>query len=177
MPLMNLKIRYFLAFLVGFIFAIFGVFIFSDFLFRGMRLEDEIFPSIISGDFNTFWAGIYQLVGSGFSADLFSLFSIANIQTSSFFGILFSETVWATILTWWTVGFFMGVVIKGVKQSLLSALILFAGLGVIYFVAAMFAGANVAGSNILITLGQLTMGLVCIIPASIIGGILGGIHD
>ncbi|MHA1673064.1 MAG: hypothetical protein ACTSYI_05500 [Promethearchaeota archaeon] len=176
MPINNTKFRYFLAFLFGFIIAIFGVFVFSDFQYRGLRLEDDIFPSFVSGSFGVVWAGIYQLVGSGFSANLFAEFSLSNIQNMTLTGVIFGETLWPAILTWFTTGFVMGVLIKGGKRGFTGAFILFIGILVIYFIAAMFAGSNIAGGSILTTLGELLTGLICICLSGLLGGFLSGPH-
>ncbi len=176
MPINNTKFRYVIAFLFGFIIAVLGVFVFSDFQYRGIRLEDDIFPSFVSGTFNVVWAGIYQLVGSGFSANLFTEFSLSNIQNMTLAGVIFGETLWPAILTWFSAGFVMGVIIKGGKRGFTGAFILFIGICVIYFVAAVFAGSNIAGSNILITLGELLTGLICICLSGLFGGFLSGPH-
>ena len=176
MPINNIKIRYFFAFLFGFLIAIFGVFIFSDFQYRGLRLGDDIFPDIVSGSFNVFWAGIYQLVGSGFSANLFSEFSLSNIQNMTFWAILFGETVWPAIVAWFTAGFVVGVIIKGGKHGFYGALLLYIGICVIYFVATVFAGSNIAGNNILITLGEMLTGFICICLSGLFGGLMSGPH-
>ncbi|MHA1610539.1 MAG: hypothetical protein ACTSVZ_11055 [Promethearchaeota archaeon] len=176
MPVNNVKVRYFFAFLFGFTIAIFGVFIYSDFMYRGLRLEEDIFPNFVSGSFNVFWAGIYHLVGSGFQANLFSEFSLSNIQTMTLSAIIFGETVWPTILAWSSAGLVMGAMIKGGKRGFFGALLLFIGICIIYFVAAMFAGSNIAGLNFLTTLGELLTGFVCISISSLIGGFWSGPH-
>lgn len=176
MPINNIKLRYIVAMLIGLLLAIFGVFLFSDFEYRGIRLVDDIFPSFQAGSFNTFWAGIYQLVGSGFSANIFAEFSLTNIQAETLFGVIFGETFWGAFIAWFTTGFVVGVVVKGGKHGLIAGLLLFLGICIIYFIAAMFAGSNIGGGNFLATIGEILTGLGTIILSSWFGGFLSGPH-
>lgn len=176
MPIYNLKVRYTLAVIWALGLSIFGVFIFSNFTFRGISLTQDVFPHFSAGNFIEFVTGLYLLVGSGFSADLFSLFSGSSLQSVGFFGVLFGDTLWPTILTWFSVGLIIGMLVKGVKHSLITALLVFAGHLVLYFVVAMFAGVNLAGGNILATLGEILTGLLILIPSSILSGVINGPH-
>ncbi|MCF2141287.1 MAG: hypothetical protein K9W44_14610 [Candidatus Lokiarchaeota archaeon] len=176
MPINNIKIRYTIAILWSLVLAIFGVFIYSNFVYRGMRLQNDIFPNFTAGSFNKFTTGLYLLVGSGFSADLFNLFSLQNLQTYGFFGILFGETLWPAILTWGSIGIIIGMFIKGIKYSVITALIFYSGICVIYFVIALLAGVNLAGGNFLATLGELLTGFIFIFLSSILAGFINGPH-
>ncbi|MHA1776995.1 MAG: hypothetical protein DRO88_03860 [Promethearchaeia archaeon] len=176
MPIYNLKVRYIIAIIWSLGLSIFGVFIFSNFVYRGVRLDRDIFPHFTAGTFIDFVTGLYLLVGSGFSSNLFSLFSISNLQSVGFFGILFGQTLWPTILTWFSVGLIIGIFVKGIKHSLITALLVYVGLIILYFLVAMFAGVNLAGGNIFTTLSELLTSLIILIPATILSGFINGPH-
>ena len=167
------KIRMIIGIILGFLFAIFGVFIFNGFEYRGLSLTDHIF--VLLGATDTFWSGIYQLIGSGLMVDWFSEFSLANIAQYSFGGILFGATVWPVILTWVMSGFIVGIMLEGWKRGLFGALIVFVGVFLLWFVFGMFAGADLATLfqyNLLITLGELFTTIICLLPGGLIGGYL-----
>ncbi len=163
--------------LIGLFIAWFGVFIFSDFLYRGNSLQDSIFPLIGSGSFNGFWNGIYQLCSSGFACDWFSEFSSSNLQLYSFGGILFGETVWAAVLTWFTTGFLVGIIIKGFKKGLIWSAILLGLVVFFWLLTAILAQVDISTilmANILNTLGELFTVVIFILPGGILGGLLSG---
>jgi hypothetical protein len=167
------KIRMIFGIILGFLFAIFGVFIFNGFEYRGLSLSDHIF--VLIGATDTFWSGLYKLIGSGLMVNWFSEFSLENIALHSFGGILFGEYVWPVILTWFMAGFIEGIMLTGWKRGLIGAAIIFAGVFLLWFVIGMFAGADLATLfqyNILITLGELVTTLICLIPGGLIGGYL-----
>ena len=117
MEIDNQKIRNVVAIILGIFMACFGVYFFSDFLYRGQTLQDNIFPLLGAGDFNTFWDGFYQLLGSGLLADWFGEFSAENIAASSVFSIFLGETIWPAVLTWFITGFLIGVIVQGFRRG------------------------------------------------------------
>ncbi|UYP47948.1 hypothetical protein NEF87_004233 [Candidatus Lokiarchaeum ossiferum] len=162
------------AVLFALFFSLFGVFIFSDFIYRGISIGGDIVPLLQSGSFNTFFQGLYMLFGSGFQADWFGEFSQNNIQESSLGFILFGETIWPAILTWFTVGILSGTIIKGVKRGLIFSLIWFASIFIIWAIIGMFAGADFS-SMFIRNLGNTMGSLFTIFIFLIFGGVLGGL--
>ncbi len=141
MEIAKRKIRIVVAIIGGIMIAIFGVFLFSDFQYRGQTLKDNIFP-LFSGDFNTFWDGFYQLVGSGLLADWFGEFSAEKIALSSVFTIFFGETIWPAVLTWFFMGFFIGATIHGYRRGYAMNAIVLGIIVLLWVIGGLFAGAD-----------------------------------
>lgn len=165
------------SFIVGFIFACFGVFFFSDFQYRGLTIRNNIFSSISAGSFPSFMYGIWVLLGSGFMADWFVEFSADNVANSSVSAIFFGETIWPALVTWFIAGFLIGVIIKGFKRGLIASLILFLSVFFLWLITGIFSGADIAAifiANILNTLSKLFTVLIALIPGGLIGGLISG---
>jgi hypothetical protein len=166
-------LRIVLSFIVGFIFACFGVFFFSDFQYRGLTIANNVSPLISGGSFNTFMRGIRVLLGSGFMADFFLEFS----ASSSIGAIFFGETIWPALVTWFMAGFFIGVIVKGVKRGLIISLIIFLSVFFLWIITGILSQADITAifiTNITNTLGVLFTVLISLIPGAIIGGLLSG---
>ena len=165
------------SFIVGFIFACFGVFFFSDFQYRALTLGNNVFPLISGGTFTSFMQGIWVLIGSGFMADWFVEFSAANIANSSVSAIFFGETIWPALVTWFMAGFFIGAIVKGFKRGLIVSLIFFLSVFFLWLITGIFAGVDIAPifiTNILNTLSEFFTVLIALIPGGIIGGLVSG---
>lgn len=167
-------VRVLSAILFSLFFSLFGVFIFSDFLYRGISIGDDVVPLLQSGSFNTFFKGLYILFGSGFQADWFGEFSPENIQNSTLGLILFGETIWPAIITWMTVGFVSGTIIKGVKRGLIFSLIWFGSIFILWAIIGMFAGADFS-SMFLTNFGSTMSSLFTIFIFLVFGGVIGGL--
>lgn len=170
-------IRIVSSFLVGFIFACFGVFFFSDFQYRGLSLGYIESSFLSGGTFTEFMAGISTLLSSGLLADWFSEFSSVNIANSSINAIFFGETIWPALVTWFMAGFSIGVIVKGFKRGLILSLIIFLAVFFLYIITGIFAGTDITAifiTNITNTLGQLFTALLALIPGGIIGGLISG---
>ncbi|QEE15982.2 hypothetical protein DSAG12_01810 [Promethearchaeum syntrophicum] len=164
-----------LSVIIGLIFACFGVFLFSNFQYRGLTIKDNVYPSISAGNFNSFMYGIWVLLGSGFMADWFLEFSAANIANSSIGAILFGDTILPAILTWFTVGFSISIIVKGFKRGLIVSLIIFLSVFFLWLITGIFAGADITAifiTNILNTLSEIFTILISLIPGSVIGGLI-----
>ena len=170
-------IRIVSSFFVGIFFACFGVFFFSDFQYRALTITNNVSPLISGGSFNSFMQGIWVLLGSGFMADWFLEFSAVNIAASSFGAILFGETIWPALVTWFMAGFFIGVIVKGLKRGLVISLIIFLSIFFLWLITGIFAGADITAifiTNILNTLSEIFTVLISLIPGAIVGGLLSG---
>ena len=164
-----------LSVIVGLFFACFGVFLFSNFQYRGLTIKDNVYPSISGGTFNSFMYGIWFLLGSGFMADWFLEFSAANIANSSISAILFGETILPAFLTWFTAGFSIGVIVKGFKRGLSVSMVIFLSVFFLWLITGIFAGADITAifiTNITNTLSEIFTVLISLIPGSIIGGLI-----
>lgn len=169
------KLRAPLGILAGFTIVIFGVFMFSAFKYRGLTLEYHIFPLL--AQLNTFSDGVYQLISSPFTVSLFAELSPENIAQSSFSAILFGESVWPIIATWFAGGLTTGFIVKGAKRGLLSGAILFLLITVLWIIFGFFAGADLGTmflSNIELTLGEIVTGIIFLLPTAFFGGIISG---
>jgi len=161
--------------IVGLFFACFGVFLFSNFQYRGLTIKDNVFPSIFGGTFTSFMYGIWVLLGSGFMADWFLEFSTANIGNSSVSAILIGETILPALLTWFIAGFSIGIIVKGFKRGLFLSLIIFLSVFFLWLITGIFAGADITAifiTNITNTLSEMFTVLISLIPGSIIGGLI-----
>jgi len=170
-------IRIVFAFLSGFIFACFGVFLFSDFQYRALSLQNNVFPLISGGTFNSFMQGVWTLLGSGFMADWFTEFSAVNIANSSIGSIFWGETIWPALCTWFMAGFFIGVIVKGFKRGLTLSLIILLSVFFLWVITGIFAGADITAifiTHITNTLSELFTVLIAIIPGGILGGLVSG---
>ena len=171
------SLRIVLSFIVGFILACFGVFFFSDFQYRALTITNNVSPLISGGTFNSFMQGIWVLLGSGFMADFFLEFSAANIAASSFSAIFFGETIWPALVTWFMAGFFIGVIVKGVKRGLIISLIIFLSVFFLWIITGILSQEDITAifiTNITNTLGVLFTVFISLIPGAIIGGLLSG---
>ncbi len=170
-------IRIVSSFIVGFVFACFGVFFFSDFQYRGLTLGTNVSGVISGGNFTDFMQGISVLLGSGFKADWFVEFSAANISNSSVTAIFWGETIWPALVTWFMAGFFIGVIAKGFKRGLIFSLIIFLVVFFLWIITGIFAGMDITGvfiTNITNTLSQIFTVLISLIPGGLIGGLISG---
>ena len=177
MQIQQKHIRVILAIIFSLFISLFGVFIFSDFIYRGLTIGDDIGPLIQSGVFNTFFQGLYFLIGSGFQANWFHEFSSENIQLLTFSGVLFGETIWPAILTWFTAGLIGGILVKGVKRGLFYSLILFGSIFLLWLITGMFAGEDFNSmfmTNIVNTLGELFTVFVFLNLGGLLGGLISG---
>jgi len=171
------SLRIVLSFIVGFILACFGVFFFSDFQYRGLTLGNDVSLLLSEGTFNKFMQGISTLLSSGFLADWFREFSSINIANSSISAIFFGETIWPALVTWFIVGFSIGVIVKGFKRGLILSLIIFLAVFFSYIITGIFAGTDITAifiTNITNTLGHLFTALISLIPGGIVGGLISG---
>ena len=176
MAIAKKKIRIVIAILGGILIAIFGVFLFSDFQYRGQTLKDNIFP-LFSGDFNTFWDGLYQLIGSGFLADWFGEFSAQNIAASSIFTIFLGETIWPAVLTWFFTGFFISVTVHGFRRGIGMTAIVLAIVLLLWIIAGLFAGADMEAiliQNVTTTLSELFTAVVFSMVGATFGSLISG---
>jgi hypothetical protein len=166
-------IRSLFGYLFGIFISIFGVFLFSGFVYRGLSLRIHIIPLFQSID--TVWSGIYQIVSSGFMVNFFGEFSASNIAASSFWTILFGPYVWPTLISWFMAGFFIGVFFTGIKRSISRALVVYFFVILLWVVFGIFASADLTAifqDNIRITLGELFTGLISILPGALLAGSL-----
>ena len=164
---------------LGFLMAIFGVYIFSNFQYRGQNFSDDIISLITMHGLNNFWDGLYQLLGSGFLADWFFEFSASNIAASSVLAIFFGETIWPAILTWLSSGLIIGVTLKRFRKTLIWSSITFGILFVLWIITGLLAGADIAAiftSNIVHTLGELFTAILFLLFGAIIGSFIGRLH-
>ena len=171
------KMRISIAILLGIILACFGVFIFSDFQYRGQTLEDHIFPLLFSGDFNIFWDGFYQLVGSGLLADWFGEFTSDNIATSSFFTIFFGETIWPAVLTWFFTGFLICVIVHGNRRGYTITATVLGIIMLLWIIGGLFAGADMKAilfHHVTTTLSELFTVIVFSALGATIGNLASG---
>lgn len=96
----------------GVIFPIFGIFLFSRMVYMGISLQD-IFVQFGSNFVNASYLWLYSL----FQGDIIN-------QTIQFGIISFTvQPLMPSLLIWITTGFFIGVIIKKFKKSLLITLI------------------------------------------------------
>ena len=96
----------------GVIFPIFGIFLFSRMVYMGISLQD-IFVQFGSNFVNASYIWLYSL----FRGDIIN-------QISQFGIVSFTvQPLMPALLTWTTTGFFIGVIIKKFKKSLLITLI------------------------------------------------------
>ena len=96
----------------GVIFPIFGIFLFSRMVYMGISLQD-IFVQFGSNFVNASYLWLYSL----FQGDVIN-------QTIQFGIISFTvQPLMPSLLIWITTGFFIGVIIKKFKKSLLITLI------------------------------------------------------
>ncbi len=177
MQLQQKHVRVILAVICGIFISLFGVFIFSDFLYRGISIGDDVVPLLKTGSLTQFFQGLYVLIGSGFQANWFQEFSTANIQDQTFGGVLFGETIWPAILTWLFAGMISGVLIKGVKRGIIFSLILFGSLFLLWLITGMFAGADFNSmflTNTVNTLGELFTVFIFLNVGGVLGGLISG---
>ena len=127
------KVRIGIALLCGILLTTFGVFLFSNFRYRNLDLSLNVFELMLSGDFRDFANGIYTLFNYGILTNMFALFS-EEIQTLGFFGVIFGEKLWPVIVTWFSTGFVVGCIVKGLKYSFIINAIVF----VIIFLLSLF---------------------------------------
>lgn len=177
MQLKKNHLRIISAFIVGFFFACFGVFLFSDFQYRGLTLRNNVLPLITGGTLNSFMQGIWVLLGSGFIANWFLEFSLTNIANSSVSAIFWGETIWPAICTWFLAGFFIGVIIKGMKRGILLSISIVLTVFLFWVISGIFAGADITAifiTNIGNTLSELFTVFISLIPGGILGGLISG---
>ena len=177
MEMDNQKIRNVSGIILGVILACFGVYFFSDFQYRGQTLKDNIFPLLGSGDFNTFWDGFYQLLGSGLLADWFGEFSSENIAASSFFSIFLGETIWPAVLTWFFTGFLVSVIVQGFRRGYVMTTIVLGMVVLLWVIGGLFAGADMEGiliQNVTTTLSEIFTAVVFATLGATLGGLTSG---
>jgi hypothetical protein len=170
------KIRKGIAIPCGLLLAIFGVFLFSDFQYRGLILSSNVFDLMTGGNFRDFSSGLHTLFGSGFLTNMFVVFS-EEMETIGFFGVVFGEKLWPVILTYFSTGFMVGVLVKGVKQSLMINGILFLIIFSLWFILGLFAGTDIGAifsNSILNTLGIFATTLIFLFIGALFGGLIGG---
>ncbi len=173
----NKKIRIACAIVLGILIGSFGVFIFSDFQYRGKSLTGFIFDFFRHKEFQSIAEGFYELLGSGLKANVFSLFSGENLATQSWINVLFGETLFPVILTWLTVGILIGSIMKGIKYSYIINGIIFGTILILFFISGIFSGANIAsmfsaefGAN----MGSIATAMGLLSVGALFGGIIGG---
>lgn len=164
-------IRSLFGYLIGFFFAMFGVFIFNGFIYRGLSLQQHILPLFHSID--TIWSGVYQIVGSGFMANVFDEFTVENMTQETFWTIFFGPTIWPAFLAWFMAGLFVGILFTGIKRAISRSLIVFIFVILFWIVFGLFASADLTAifqQNIWVTLGEFFTALLFILPGGILGG-------
>jgi hypothetical protein len=176
MQLKQLRIP--IGIICGLLIVIFGVFMFSNFIYRGLTLEANIFPLFES--LNTISDGIYALLGTAYTVNIIDEFSAAALAQSSLTTIFFGSSVWPEFLAWCTAGLLVSIFAKGFKRGIYSALVLYGFVFLFYIVFAFFAGADIGAqfvSNIGLTLGKLFSAFVFLLPGALIGGIVSGPYE
>jgi hypothetical protein len=161
--------------IAGMALGMFGVFLFSNFTYRGINLEENVLHVIASP--GGWFIGWYQLLSSGLSVNFFGVFSAGNLQVLGLWGIISGPYVWPVVATWLSAGFVAGVVIKGVKRGLYAAFGTYVAVGLLWFVTGMLAGADLAqmwGPSLLSTLNILLTGLIFVLVGGVVGGFFSG---
>ncbi|MHA1819632.1 MAG: hypothetical protein ACTSU2_02980 [Promethearchaeota archaeon] len=150
-----------MGFLVGLILGILGVFIYSNFKYMGISIDDIFRDNSVS-------TGLYELFWMSFRFNFLNLFNHEYIAKELDFSLLLPP-----LLGWLTAGFVSGIIVAGVKRGILNGfLIVFINL-IMWLIFAIIAGANltfVFFFNLYETGGGLLTGFI----ASILGGVLGG---
>jgi hypothetical protein len=170
------KLRIPISILCGIVLILFGVFIFSNFIYSGLTLQNNIFPLL--QNVNTFADGVYELLSVSFTINAFQTFAQSS-SASALMTILMSPTVWPLFLTWTTTGFLVGVIAKGFKRSFFTALGLFAIILLLLLIFGLM-GANVGEAfttAIANTLGQIVSAAIVFIPLTIVGGAISGPYN
>jgi hypothetical protein len=156
--------RFALGFLYGMILGLFGVFLFSNFNYAGVSLQ-EIIYRIFNLDFAT---GVYEFIWFSFHFNVFQLFDPVALES-----INLIESFLPPFLGWFSAGLVAGTIVKGVKRSVLNSFIMVVTDVVLWLCFAVVCGANltfVFVYNLYETGGGILTGMI----ASIIGGIIGG---
>ena len=169
------KKRYVVALIVGILLSGFGVFLFSNFQYRGLILQEHIFPLFSSPDH--YADGMYQLLGSGLYVDWFTEFSVESINNSSIREIARDPAVWPVLVSWISTGILTGSIVKGAKRGLKFGMILILTVFLSWVVSGFFANADVTAiftNNIETTLGNFFTALIFLLLGSVIGGAISG---
>lgn len=169
-----------IALLLGLFFAGFGVFIFSDWRYRGMSIHEHVWPMFQEGTFSGWADGIFILLGMGFSLNWFQEFSAAAIAASSVGTILTSESVWPVVCTWVFCGFIIGAISRGTKRGLKMGIICFLMCLILWMIFGFFAGADMTTimfSSIKTTLGKVFTVFAFLLVSGTIGGFTSGGND
>lgn len=168
------RIRIIFALLLGFLLASFGVFLYSDFQYKGKHLVSYVFAFFSHGTFRDVSNGFYELIGSGLQVNLFAEFSSSALSQTSFGAILFGEVVFPVILTWISVGFLIGCMMKGLKYSYIINGILLAIILVLWLIAGIFAGDDIASIFSIVTLSKFFTASLFLALGALFGGLIGG---
>lgn len=168
------RIRIIFALLLGFLLASFGVFIYSDFQYKGKHLVSYVFALFTQGTFRDVSNGLYELVGSALQVNLFAEFSPDALSQQSFGALLFGEVVFPVILTWLSVGFVVGCMMKGLKYSYIINGILLAIILVLWLIAGIFAGDDIASIFSLATASKILTSMIFLSLGALFGGLIGG---
>lgn len=160
-----------IGFLCGWILGLFGVFIFSNFVYMGISMI-EVFGRIgngfILGDISKTTAGFYEFFFFSFYFNFFTLFNLEILVSINFIDVIFPPA-----MGWFFAGLISGTIIKGIKRSTINSLIIVIVTIVLWLCLAIISGANltfVFALNIVETFG----GIVTVLISSISGGIIGG---
>jgi len=162
----------------GLLIILYGVFLFSNFIYRGLTLEANILPLMQS--FDTISDGIYALISAAYTVNIIDEFSTAALAQNSATAIFFGASVWPEFLTWCGAGLIVSIFAKGFKRGVYSSLFLYGLVFLFYIVFAFFAGADIGAqfvSNVGLTFGKLFTAFVFLIPGAILGGIVSGPHS
>ena len=161
--------------LFGLALILFGVFIFSNFIYMGFTLQHNIFPLMATLD--GFADGFYELFSVSFTINLFQALTPAGGDINAWLLVILSSSVWPFIMTWTASGFLVGTIVKGLKRSLFTSSVLFGIVLLLLLVFGFFAGANIGEeliNAILSTLGKILSALILFIPLACIGGAISG---
>lgn len=159
----------------GLFIILYGVFLFSNFIYRGLTLAANIIP--LMDNLNTISDGIYAMLSAAYTINIIDEFSATALSQTSASAIFFGPSVWPEFLTWCIAGLMVSIFAKGLKRGLYSALFLYGFVFLLYIVFAFFAGADIGAqfvSNIGLTFGKLFTAFIFLIPGAILGGMVSG---
>jgi hypothetical protein len=157
--------RFIIGFIYGTFLGLFGVFLFSNFIYAGISISEVFSSTNIS-------ASLYQFFWLSFRFNLFDLFDPAVLSS-----INLLETFYPAFMGWFSAGLVAGIIVKGVKRSIINALLMVVFNVILWLSFAMISGANltfVFFTNLYETGGGILLGLGSAILGGSIGGLLSG---
>lgn len=159
------SIRFIIGFFYGTFLGLFGVFLFSNFTYAGISIGDLFSGSNLS-------ASLYQFFWLSFRFNLFDLFDPVSLLSLNLL-----ETFYPAFMGWFSAGLIAGIIVKGIKRSIINALLMVVFNVILWMSFAMISGANltfVFFTNIYETGGGILLGLCSAMLGGVIGGLLSG---